>query len=264
MTPSLQLSRGDLRALPRFARVAFAAKCGRRVQNLLRIFMPTLEQQVFDVFERALVLAERVGAKDLPTDSLADAANEAHRYASALIGLAQMCPPGSSPKPVPAANIVAYNVGNAVAACARAADAATRQDDETASDFAFDAYSFADSAARCANAAGIENVMHYDFQILRQAAERGELNDESPVSQGFSGYDRELQTYSKELPKLLAYEGRFVAIRGQEIVGPVQTYEDALEIGYERFGLQPFLVKRIEETETVYPLPSRLGSECPI
>jgi len=46
-------------------------------------------------------------------------------------------------------------------------------------------------------------------------------------------------------------EGKFTAIRGGDIQGPFASYEDALEAGYERHGLVPFLVKKIERDESI-------------
>jgi len=57
--------------------------------------------------------------------------------------------------------------------------------------------------------------------------------------------ERELQTYKNRLTELLAHEGKFVLIRGDEVAGTWDTYEDALRAGYDKFGLNPFLVKRI-------------------
>jgi hypothetical protein len=64
--------------------------------------------------------------------------------------------------------------------------------------------------------------------------------------------DRELATYEQHKEKLLAQEGRFVLIQGDEIVGIWDTYNDALEAGYEKFGLAtPFLIKQVRDVEEV-------------
>jgi hypothetical protein len=43
----------------------------------------------------------------------------------------------------------------------------------------------------------------------------------------------------------LAEEGKFVVVSGDQVVGAYTSYEDALKVGYEKFGLKPFLVKKI-------------------
>jgi len=63
--------------------------------------------------------------------------------------------------------------------------------------------------------------------------------------------ETELATYQRELPKLLAQEGRFAVIGGEDVIGAYDTYHDALQAGYEKRGLQPFLVKRIQAVEEV-------------
>jgi hypothetical protein len=71
--------------------------------------------------------------------------------------------------------------------------------------------------------------------------------------------EAEQQTYVRELPTLLASVGKFVLISGDVVAGVYDTYADALTVGYDRFGLNPFLVKQIEFTETVYRFSRDLG-----
>jgi hypothetical protein len=64
--------------------------------------------------------------------------------------------------------------------------------------------------------------------------------------------EKELATYQRKLEELLPHEGKFALIHGDELAGTWDTYEDALQAGYQKFGLTPFLVKRIEWAETVH------------
>lgn len=60
----------------------------------------------------------------------------------------------------------------------------------------------------------------------------------------------ELETYRNKLPELKREnEGRFVLIKGDRVVDVFSSYDDALKGGYTTFGLEPFLVKRIEAIE---------------
>jgi hypothetical protein len=62
--------------------------------------------------------------------------------------------------------------------------------------------------------------------------------------------EREIETYRSKLPELKGEnEGRFVLIKGDQVVDIFTSYEDALKAGYEKFGLDPFLVKKIEAVE---------------
>ncbi len=64
--------------------------------------------------------------------------------------------------------------------------------------------------------------------------------------------EREAEVFKRELPLLLADPvnvGRFVLIGGTppEVAGVYPTRDDALTVGYERFGLfTAFLVQQIE------------------
>jgi len=64
------------------------------------------------------------------------------------------------------------------------------------------------------------------------------------------------------LPRLLSEEGKFVVIRGQEVAGTWGTYEDALQAAYERFGLTPFLVKKIQANGDSYLSSTNRGPAC--
>ncbi len=55
----------------------------------------------------------------------------------------------------------------------------------------------------------------------------------------------EMATYEAHLPEWTEQEGRFVVIRGTEVVDFFETYEKALRTGYVRFGVVPFLVKQV-------------------
>lgn len=61
----------------------------------------------------------------------------------------------------------------------------------------------------------------------------------------------ELETYEENRDNLLGREGKFVLIHGKEIASVWDTYEDALQAGYQQFGMTPFLVKQIEGIERV-------------
>ena len=64
--------------------------------------------------------------------------------------------------------------------------------------------------------------------------------------------ENELETYRRELPGLLAQEGKFVLIHGDKVISTWTTHEDAIQQGYSQFKLEPFLVKRICAVEPVY------------
>lgn len=60
----------------------------------------------------------------------------------------------------------------------------------------------------------------------------------------------ELETFKKLLPQLAADQGKHALIHEDKLVGVYESYADALKIGYEKFGVHPFLVKRISATNS--------------
>ncbi len=66
----------------------------------------------------------------------------------------------------------------------------------------------------------------------------------------------EVATYRARLPELLEHEGRFVLIKGSEVVGFFDDDSEAIREGYRRFGIVPLLVKRISRVERVIYIPN--------
>jgi uncharacterized protein (DUF433 family) len=72
------------------------------------------------------------------------------------------------------------------------------------------------------------------------------------VVRSYLGFDREETAYARLKPELLrSAEGKYVVLVGEELVGPVDTYGDALRAGYRRFGKGPLFVKRVLAEEPV-------------
>ena len=63
--------------------------------------------------------------------------------------------------------------------------------------------------------------------------------------------ENELATYEARLQELKKEEGKFVLIHGEDLK-IFDTYEDAIKCGYEQFGLEPFLVKKIASNEPIF------------
>jgi hypothetical protein len=79
---------------------------------------------------------------------------------------------------------------------------------------------------------------------------------EPPVSHVL---DKELETFEKHKADLVGRaKGKFVLIKGEEIVGVFETQGDAVRQGYERLGNVPFLVKEIAELEYAQNFTSNL------
>lgn len=72
----------------------------------------------------------------------------------------------------------------------------------------------------------------------------------------------EWNTYRRELPRLLAegHEGKFALIRGQDIIGVYDSFDEGHRAGLQRYLGQTFAVQPILEQEPLLLLP---WSWCP-
>jgi hypothetical protein len=69
---------------------------------------------------------------------------------------------------------------------------------------------------------------------------------------GLAALAEEIATYGDHRPQLLReHLGRFVLIKGADILGIFPDYSTALREGYRRFGVVPFLVRQIADPEPV-------------
>jgi hypothetical protein len=62
----------------------------------------------------------------------------------------------------------------------------------------------------------------------------------------------EINTYMRAAPQLLreGNDGKYVLINGDQLFGIWDTFGDALQAGYDRFGLDgPFMAQRISSRE---------------
>jgi hypothetical protein len=64
--------------------------------------------------------------------------------------------------------------------------------------------------------------------------------------------EKELETYRNKLAELAQHEGKYVLIHGDKVEDFFSTYEDAIKAGYQKFKLEPFLVKQVRSTEPVF------------
>ncbi len=74
--------------------------------------------------------------------------------------------------------------------------------------------------------------------------------------------EKETETYRRLKPELLANEGKFAVIYGDELAGVWDTYEDALGEGYRRYHQAQFMVKQICEVEPVYTITRLVAPTC--
>ena len=58
--------------------------------------------------------------------------------------------------------------------------------------------------------------------------------------------EKEQSIFEQKLPELLkSHSGKFVLIKGNQVIGTYTAIDDALNIGYEKFKTEPFFVRQI-------------------
>jgi len=55
---------------------------------------------------------------------------------------------------------------------------------------------------------------------------------------------------------LLAHEGKFVLIKGKQLLGFFDTQEQAYSEGLKRLGNKPFLIKQVVKEEPIQTIPA--------
>ncbi len=79
--------------------------------------------------------------------------------------------------------------------------------------------------------------------------------------------NEEIKTYERNKDNLVKESnGKYVLIKGNEIIGIYDTQNDAIKVGIDKFGNTPFLVKKIEAVEQPMNFTSnliKLETPCP-
>ncbi len=79
------------------------------------------------------------------------------------------------------------------------------------------------------------------------------------ISPQLQALREEVSVYLRELPRLLkeGQEGRFVLIKGDQVLSVWDTFDDACQAGVDRLGVGvPFLAQPIEARYLDYPWPA--------
>ena len=93
------------------------------------------------------------------------------------------------------------------------------------------------------NMAGDEPAPHAAALHEGQPERRPRTTETIPVTDQLA---EEVRTFNEHAEAWSAeHGGEFVLLRGATLIGFYPTYEEALEAGYERFGLTPFFVRQV-------------------
>ena len=69
--------------------------------------------------------------------------------------------------------------------------------------------------------------------------------------------EKEREYFKKQRDEWLSrHAGKFVLIKGEELIGVFDTQQEALTEGARRFGTASFLVRQVEESEQLVYIPA--------
>ena len=155
-------SEAEVAALPRWARVAFAARCARRVLPLFRTAWPDAPREYAEAVKRAIEVAERSAA----SASVGHGATEVARAADVVAD---------------AADAISSD-GYAAAVAAAAANAADEVVDPTQAAFNSAVVAFLNAVAATARFDGTSAAIAHDRHLITERVRFEEWDDEAPVS----------------------------------------------------------------------------------
>ena len=174
----------SLANVPRWARVAFAARCARQVYPLLAEHWPGIPAKRSRAVRLAIDLAEQSAAAGRAVKGLKDAVMHALITAgSALRGAAERAGDKSAPP-----DAYSGTIASIVARVAAQAAESAASDGDDALEAASEAWSFAANAAASAEKENLAEQLKEDFAKLYRAAARGKWTDRTKIpSEVWSG-----------------------------------------------------------------------------
>jgi hypothetical protein len=172
---------GDIRELPHWARVAFAARCARLVRPWLERLWKEAQPKHLRAVKIAIYLAEKSSAAGCPDDRLKKARLNATQVAGAVLyeafGFRNESDLIAETEEEHRAFLIAFVAKAAENACE---SARTRGDESIMA--AMEACDYAQQVARGVGALKILRGIRRDFARVRYWAKHGDWNDQSPVS----------------------------------------------------------------------------------
>jgi len=93
--------------------------------------------------------------------------------------------------------------------------------------------------------------MSTDPTSLNHAGTKPKVHFGPRAEQVLKLYEKEIGTYLRELPRLLAegMEGQHLLIKGPDILSIWKTDAEAIRAGREKFGVEPIFVKKIDRRD---------------
>jgi hypothetical protein len=88
--------------------------------------------------------------------------------------------------------------------------------------------------------------------VFKFHAQLLEDNRETPLEDTAMALEHEMEVFARQLPELLGDPGnrdKYALVHGDAVDSIWPSMDEAIEAGYNRFGLSPFLVKEITDDE---------------
>src|SRR5262249_22966772 len=164
-----------LKSLPHWARVAFAARCGRHVLPLFTTHWPTALLRRRAALVWAIELAEQSAAEGRPQEGLKEAQMQAVMTAGAALGALYGVP---AKEPLPPDGNAGANASFVAKVAEKVAEAAGA-DPEHSVDLAMEAFAFALQIVKDVPALG--EAMTRDSALLYRLAREGNWTDQTAV-----------------------------------------------------------------------------------
>jgi Domain of unknown function (DUF4375) len=168
--------------LPRWARVAFAARCARMVFPFFHEFWPDAIQEHVDGVNEAIIQAAKAAAIAQATPEVKQAEGMAGLAAGTALSISLYGYPNEDSEPGPPDGNAASSACQVIKAAEHAAAAAGADNKESCVRDATQSYAYARGMA-LDMAPELFDQMARDFRSLQRAARRGHWTDRTPVPQ---------------------------------------------------------------------------------
>ena len=176
--------------LPRWARVAFAARCARLVFPFFHEFWPDAIQKHVDGVKEAIVQAAKAAATGQATREVKEAEGMAGEAAGTALSISLYGYPNEDSEPGPPDGNAATWVTYVIKAAECAAGAASADEKKWRVHYALQSYAYARDTAKEMDTELVDQMAH-DFRVLERAARRGRWTDRTLVPQSVFASDED-------------------------------------------------------------------------
>lgn len=75
-----------------------------------------------------------------------------------------------------------------------------------------------------------------------------------------SELDTDIKAYEEQLDELLEHHaGKYVVFHNGAFVDAFDTFQNAADVAVRRFGLGPYLIRKVRQSQDIRPLPASVA-----